>query len=336
MNNCYLFCDKRSINNATRYYISVVEECLEKLGCKIKVVHHLMDIHSPEIVFVVSSAYSLITRIRFPKVKIIDWQQGVDYEEAKVNRPLIKRIGHFFTEQLGVRAADMLLFTSGGMLEYYQKKICFRKNNYVIMPCHNMPIGPRPELNKYQTPTFVYAGSTDVWQSFDTILDVYAIVEKAIPEAKLYLYCKKSEKNLAMVNDRGIKNVFFDYVTVDELQQRLLGYKYGFIIREKNWINYVATPTKMNSYLASYVIPIFSDGVEDFNRKIDLGEFTLKNSTPLNAKLIASKIIEFEKQPHDFQAYLDKVEYIFATHYNTELYKEQIISKLQELKICNS
>ena len=332
MKKCYLFCDKRSINPATSAYIDVVTASLKEVGCEVEVVHGLRAMRHPQLIFVVSAAYFLVAKMRYPNAKIIAWQQGIVYEESKRNRPIHKRIIHYIAEQACVRYADLLLFTSNGMLEYYQQHAHFHKNNYVLMPCFNMSLSRQsPVMSKFQNPTFVYAGSTDSWQCFDTMLDVYAIVEKSIPSAHLFLFCKIGDADKKRIEERGIKNYTVDYVSVNELQSRMQNYKYGFLLREKNWINYVATPTKMNSYLAAYVIPVFSDAVEDFISKIDLGTFTLKAATPLNIQNIASMIISFEKERHDFNQFVYKVHEIFDFHYNTDSYKTVICSKLKAL-----
>lgn len=332
MKRCYLFCDKRSVNPATSAYIDIVTECLREVGFEIEMEHSLRAMHHPQLIFVVSAAYFMMAKTRYPKAKIIAWQQGIVYEEAKLNRPLHKRIFHYFAEQMCVRHADLMLLTSSGMLEYYQKHANYHKTNYVIMPCFNMALSDAlPDMNKFKRPTFVYAGNTSAWQCFDTMLDVYALIEKAIPSARLFLYCKIEDVDKQRIEERGIKNYAVDYVSVDELQRRMMDYKYGFLLREKNWINYVATPTKMNSYLAAYVIPIFSDGVEDFNSKINLGNFTLKTATPLDASRIASMIIEFEKREQDYSKYVGMVHHVFDSHYNMEEYKTLISSKIEEL-----
>ena len=331
MNKCYLYCDPRSLNNATEYYINVVKECLYEKGYTVFVVHHLKDIYHPDVIFVVTAAYYTKDRIKYPRTKIISWMQGCVYEEAKTNRPYWSRIIHYFMERWCVMSSEMLLLTSGGMLEYYQQKMDYHKGNYVIMPCFNMEHGEKPSLAKYAMPTFVYAGSTAAWQCFDVMLDVYSLIEKSIPYSMLYLYCKKDDAALSKIKNRGIKNVAFDYVSVDELQKHMLNYKYGVLLRERSWINYVATPTKMNSYLASYVIPIFSNSVEDFNSNIKLGEFTLNSSTPLDPVKIASMVVDFEKGCHNYEKFQKNVDEIFETHYNTEKYKQRITAMINDI-----
>ena len=114
------------------------------------------------------------------------------------------------------------------------------------------------------------------------------------------------------------------------MQDELLQYKYGFILREKNWTNEVATPTKMNSYLAAYLIPVYSDGVDDFKRNIRLGEFQLMTETPLDAQKTADMIVKFEKTKHDYESYKKIVEETFERHYNDDKYKALIIEAIRE------
>ena len=116
---------------------------------------------------------------------------------------------------------------------------------------------------------------------------------------------------------------------MDELQDELNQYKYGFILRDNHIVNRVATPTKMNSYLSNYLIPIFSNTVDDFNRHIELGEFTIKAQYPLDARSIAKQIIDFENVSNDFSKYKSYVDRIFESHYNDEIYLGIIDSKIK-------
>ena len=320
MKKAYLYTDKRSLNDATNYYISIVEKSLNISGYEMQTVFNLNEIKRPDLIFTITSIYFAKAKIKYPFVKTLTWRQGLGYQEALMGRPYWKCIGFAVAEWLTCRFCDYLLFVSKQMQEYYRGSFGYKKDNYDIMPCYNMPLSKECSLDKFDSPTFVYAGGISKWQSIDVMLDTYALIEKEIPEASLHLYCKDTDVLRTELSKRCIKNFFIKYVSVEQLQKEMLNFKYGFLLREKNWVNLVATPTKMNSYLASYLIPIYSNGVNDFARNIKLGEFTLMGGTPLNAHDIAKKVIAFEKQKHDYLRFIDYTKEIFCSHYNDSKY----------------
>lgn len=332
MRRVYLYCDPRSLNDATSFYVGVVEDCLRNYDCSITRVNKLSEIHEPDIIFTITSPYYCKAKVRFPFAKTIKWFQGVVYEEAQMNRakwkwPLL------YISEYSVNNADFVLFVSQKMKEYYSSHFGYKGNNYVIMPCFNLLHNDNCNLSKFESPTFVYAGGVSEWQSIDKTLDTYAVIERHISDARLTLLCKEKEYLMEEITKRGINNYEIKYVSLEQLQDELENYKYGFIIREKNWVNEVATPTKMNSYLAAHIIPIFSDGVNDFEQNINLGDFTLMAKTPLNPKDIADSVIRFENQEHDYESYLQMIYNVFKKHYNLDKYKQMINEKIKELVI---
>ena len=343
MKKVYLYCDPRSLNEATNYYNGIVKEGLKRAigDFEFIVVNSLREIKNPDIIYTITNHFFFKSKLRFPFTKNICWFQGLGYEEAKMNRPKWKWPLFIIEEWFSTHFADHIFFVSEMMRDYYIHYYGYKGNNHTIMPCYNLRQSDYFSLRQYDNPTFVYAGGLMKWQSIESILDVYALVEKSIPKASLTLYCKKTPELDCMIKERGIKNVKVLYVAIDKLQEELHKYKYGFILREKNWVNLVATPPKVNSYLASYIIPIFSDGVDDFVKNINLGEFTLCAQTPLKAQEIAKSIIEFEDHPRQYSSYKKIVEHIFYQHYNDSEYIDIIGKdvfrslKIQGNKVCN-
>ena len=335
MKKVYLYCDPRSLNEATIYYNGIVRAGLEKAIGEFDfiVVNSLGEIRKPDIIYTITHHNFVKSKLRFPFTKTICWFQGIGYEEAKMNRPKWKWPLFKFEEWMTVHLADYILFVSEKMKDYYRQYYGYRGDNYTIMPCYNLRQSDYFNIKQYENPTFAYAGGLSKWQSIDAILDVYSIIEKHISNASLALYCKRTPELEQMINERGIRNVIILYVALEQLQDELHKYKYGFILRERNWVNLVATPTKMNSYLASYVIPIFSDGVDDFVKNINLDEFTLCAHTPLEPKKIAEQIIKFGRQPRDYRFYKTLVDNVFDSHFNDlkyiDMIKDEVIKSLK-------
>lgn len=317
------------MNEATTYYVAIIQRVLEKKGYSWKVVHKLKEIINPQVIVTLTERYFLMAKIRYPKVKTIYWSQGVSAEEAKiyVNNWLsgLRYLFRRTVEPMAIKKSSILLCVSRRMVEYYKETYGLKdRGQIVIIPCYNLPLGSMEDMDRYKTPTFVYAGNASTWQCVDEMLDVYSIIEKNLPNASLYIYSSDMEEFTRKIHERGIKNYQIKYVKVDVLQKEMKSYKYGFVIRDNHIINQVATPTKLNSYLSSFLVPIFSDGVAAFAENINLGQFTIMAHCPLNTTDIANKIIEFERTVRDFSTYEKVVNEVFLNYYNDTIYEQRL------------
>ena len=135
------------------------------------------------------------------------------------------------------------------------------------------------------------------------------------------------EKANISLAEKQIQHFDIKYIPLEELEIELSKYKYGFLIRKTSVINYVATPTKMNSYLSVGLIPIFTDAVGDFNEKIYLKEYELKLSGDINIEKAVQKILEFENNINiNSENYYNTVENIFDNYYNDDKYIKLIVA----------
>lgn len=332
----YLYCDPRSLNDATNYYVNLIKDCLIDRGYTYAVVHKLSDMKNPDVILTITERYFLCSKLRFPKVKTIYWSQGVSAEEAKIGihggKSLLRYFFRRVVEPIAIKRSDILFCVSDRMVKYYKEEYGLRdKGQIIVMPCYNLQPSKLGDSQRYNSPTFVYAGNISKWQCIDEMLEVYSIVEKKLPSSKLVIYSANKEEFKKLISNYGIKNYEIKFVSVDALGEEMLNYKYGFVIRDKHIINQVATPTKLNSYLSSYLIPIFSDGVDAFIENIDLGEFTLIAKCPLCANEIANQIITFEMGKHNYSDYIDIVNEVFRHYYNDEIYEAKLKLLLQNI-----
>lgn len=333
--NAYLYyCETSSLNDATNYYVGIIEKVLAKQNVTLVKTMDIGKLDDADIIVTITVKAFFKAKLKNRKAKTIFWSQGVSAEEAIMDEKTLHNFYRFacrFVLSLfALHFADVIFLVSEEMRKHYRQMYLCRLNNAIIMPCYNLPPSNYFKLEQYNTPTFVYAGNAAAWQGVDLMLDVYAFVEREIPNASLMLLSRNEKEFREKISVRGIKNYALKYVSMDELQDELHRYKYGFILRDNHIVNRVATPTKMNSYLSNYLIPIFSNTVDDFNRHIELGEFTIKAQYPLDAKAIARQIVEFENTPKDFRNYKAYVDCIFENHYNDEVYL-----KIIDLKIKN-
>lgn len=334
MKKCYLYCDPRSINDATNYYCGLIKQSLEIKGYQYEIAHNLSVLKDANVIFTITELYFFKAKLRYPTKKHIYWAQGVGAEESKMTMKVAKDYFRYyfrlFSEPLAVKLSDLLFCVSERMVEYYKETYGLKdRGQIVVMPCYNLRLSNSFNEKQYDNPSFVYAGGASIWQGVDLMLDVYRNIEKEIPSSRLTLLTKDKDVFTKKIIERGIKNFDIKYIGVSELQNELHKYKYGFILRDSNIVNQVATPTKMNSYLSNYLIPIFSTTVDDFNRHINLGEFSIKIQYPLDSELIANEIIKFETESHDFSKYKQFVENVFEEHYNDSVYLSEIKKKIE-------
>ena len=199
------------------------------------------------------------------------------------------------------------------------------------MPCYNLHHKKAINLNleKYDSPTFVYAGSLSAWQNIDETLQVYKQIENIIPEATLTLLTEEKIKAQALIKQNDIQNAQVRYVSLNNLNEELLKFKYGFLLRKDIRVNNVSTPTKMNSYLSSGVIPVYTDAIKDFLKHINLNNFNLRLKSSDSIEEMANTVISFEHNERDFTDLNSHIKNIFNDYFNDKKYIEQIKIKLK-------
>lgn len=329
----YFYCDPRSINDATFHYIDLIKKALVHCGYELITIHNIKDCTYPSLIVTITEKYFFFAKLKFPFTKTLYWSQGIGPEETlmSTNKRDLRYYFRTFAERFAVLKADYLLFVSNSMLRHYSKKYNFKKKNYYVIPCYNMPLNDlTKDPKRYTKPTFVYAGGATIWQCVTQMLDTYKIVEDLLPNAFLTIYSSDKEYFQKEIEARKIKNFKIDYVSKETLNERLSQFKYAFLLRENHPVNNVATPTKMNSYLANYLLPIYTSAVHDFAENIELGNYTLCFKTPISPNLIANRIFEFEKNVIDINLFEKKIKLIFENHYNDKKNVEGIIDLLNQ------
>lgn len=325
----FLPLERNSLNDATQYYIELIEKAIEKAGGSSIRCNSLSEINSKDIVFTIELNTFMQCFFKRRGIKIIHWVQGVSPEEVMLTKP--NKIFYYLRcmiEWLIMKFAIKIFFVSEAMLQHYEKKYKVKiKNKAIIIPCYNKHLQKSTFFtpNRYTKPHFVYAGSLSAWQCFDEMLTIYKKIEEKLPHSKLTILTAEIGKANISLAEKQIQHFEVKYIPLEELEIELSKYKYGFLIRKTSVINYVATPTKMNSYLSVGLIPVFTDAVGDFNEKIHLKEYELKLSGDINIEKAVQKILEFENNIIIPENYYNIVKNIFDNYYNDEEYIKLIM-----------
>lgn len=326
-----IFVEKHEKNDATSYYIEIIKSAITKLADEVEEVTSIKEIDKNDIVIVITIKTFFLVWTKNRKQEIYIWFQGILPEE---NLMMFKGLRKYFKftynrilEKLALHYCKKAFFVSEAMNKHYQKIYGYKGNKHFIMPCFNQDL----ELScfnddKYRKPTFVYAGSLSSWQCVDESLKLFKKVKVNIPDATITLLTKEKEKALELARLYGVNEITVKYIPYTELNHEMSKYKYGFLLRKDTAVNNVATPTKMNSYMACGVIPIFSDVIGDFKDALKDVRYKIAVSSS-NDCINALK--EIESRELNSAEILKDYKKIFNTYYSKEFYIQNIINFLK-------
>ena len=166
-----------------------------------------------------------------------------------------------------------------------------------------------------------------MWQCFPETVAFYKSIEDDIPNAEFRVFTPDVDKAKQIMEDAGLKRYSAKFVKSDELSKELAECKFGFILRAKSPVNYVATPTKLSNYLASGLIPIVSDSVEYFKEVLDDCKYAVVLSDNSDNK----KVLDLAQKAISTTELLAEYSKIFDTYYNDKLHIENISKIMRSL-----
>lgn len=319
-------------NNATEYYLRIIEKAILNIGEKVAYIDHFSDISKDDYLIVIDVLPLIKAKIRRPK-KIITWFQGIVPEEKlyfdRRNKYYIQLLYFIYNilEKYALNHSDLNIFVSDTMRKHYNKKYGYSKNNYLVMPCFNSKLEPSafsPE--KYDRATFLYTGNMSGWQRVPDMLALFKIIKQTmLPNAELIIFTPNQDEMRSLLKKMNVEAVV-KYVHYTQLNNEIKKYKYGFLIREDMVVNNVATPTKMNTYLANGIIPIYSDVIGDFKNVFK----NLKYVIPVDKDFGGiEQILEIERKKLNGNEVKKDFEKVFEQYYNESYYIDIISEKLK-------
>lgn len=200
----------------------------------------------------------------------IYWFQGIEPEERNlIKHNVIKYIFFSIIEKLALHVCKYKIGVSKYLFEHYMKKyhLNFNDKDCFIMPCFNtqLKIDSFQTKSKYDNNVFCYAGGMQPWQGVEYIFQIYEHIEQKHKDGVfLKIFSKDIAATKELISRYNIKNYSVQSVPQEEIDNELSTCKFGFIIRNNDIINNVATPTKLSAYIANGVIPIVSSTVKSF------------------------------------------------------------------------
>lgn len=323
---------KKEKNNAvvTDYYLETIAAAFESLGYGVTFTREIRGIHPAQGDTVVVSTAPDVLRAGCKCKNVVFWAQGVWPEESFMRNGSRLRF-HItsFIEKQALKQAKFVFSVSDAMREFYEKKYSLNfDGRCYIMPCSNEPFRSQSFLadGKYTENTFCYAGGTSVWQCFEQTVALYRKIEEKYGNTKLLLLVKDREKALECLNKYGVRNFEINFVPVEQLPEVLKTVKFGFVLREPSPVNTVATPTKILTYLANGLIPIYSDCLKGMEGILKNTEFAVpyRNDEDLGQ---VEKMMARQINPKEV---MEEYERIYRTHYDRESHKDRIAALLRK------
>lgn len=316
--------------DATAFYVDIIAEAMSTKYESVEKIRDINDIEENDVVVTVISQDVIHVKKRNPH-KIINWYQGISPEEflmfSKQSFNIFKKLYIYLKISMhdfyALWVCDYNIFVSNRMRKFYKHKFGYCKSNYFIMPCFNQMLNTAAfNDKKYSVPAFVYAGSLDGWQCFEKTVNTFKEIKTHINNATFTVLTASQDEAKDILAKYDVEATV-KYVNRKSIDEELSKYKYGFIIRENNPVNNVATPTKMNSYLANGIIPVFTDVVGSFKENLSGLTFSVPLTTS-NAGL--EKLYNLETKRIKAVEVLEEYGHLFDTYYGRDYYLEKLRS----------
>lgn len=329
----FVYTIKEDKSNVQEYYVKVIMQAFEKLGYKPVFLSSIKDAYKlpKNAIIITISHYTTALLCLRGYNKILYWVQGSSPDESFMrNHSYTRKLLISAIEYLALWKAKYIFMVSQGMLNYYNKKY-HKDYSYktYIMPCYNSEI--RKSLfmtpGKYEKNMFCYVGGLSVWQCFPETVDIYKKVEEVIPFSFFKVFTGDKEKAESILKEKGVKNYSINFVTSDKLLDAIADCKYGFIVRKKSPVNYVATPTKLSNYMSAGLIPIVSNTVAFFSEILDKSHYAVI----LDENRSIDQIIEMSQQKISADSVYEEFNKAFKKFYNTEFHIKQIQKEIQKI-----
>lgn len=319
--------------SVTKYYVETVEKALKGCGYVTNLITTIDNKEKHENVFVVYPYDAYRAHIHGYK-RILLWIQGISPEESYMrNKSKFRYAFLSMRERLGLKYADKIIMVSREMSAHYKRKYKIDLNEQTFfMPCFNSEIDLNSffTLNKYENQVFVYAGGLAVWQCFEQTVQLYKLIEDELKTTRLEIYTAQKKEAEEIAKKYGISNYIIDFLSPEELSGRLKKAKYGFVLREDNEINRVATPTKISTYTADGLIPIYSSCLKDFHSRVEGKTSFISISNEICDNENVQKILNYCKKHTDANQVKADFTELFREYYNSEYYIQSLIRFLSE------
>ena len=209
-------------------------------------------------------AVNLLQRFNLDK-KIIGDIRGAIVDERENKKSILSVFYKSQTEELEravFEGVNYFFFVSDNMMKFYKEKYNFKQNSEVFptivdeslfYKCEIYRKDYRAKLNTKDRKVYIYIGGTDYWQNLDQIILKFNEINIKKTDKYFFIILTKNVafvKRFCNIKNINLINFYISSVAYSDVGKYLNASDYGVIIRDKSIVNYVASPTKINEYLA--------------------------------------------------------------------------------------
>ncbi|MDE5421916.1 hypothetical protein L3073_06825 [Ancylomarina sp. DW003] len=243
--------------------------------------------------------------------------RGLVFAESYMrNKRMLVRFLLKSMEGFVAKKADYLGAVSNNLKKFIKNE--FTDRDVYVTPCCITNVNSSKVNVDDNIVKFVYLGGFSTWQCTDRIFSYYKSMETEI-ESSITIITQNKEEAIKSVSKFGIRNYSIKSLSQSEVLEELSNYHFGFLIREDDIVNKVASPVKFLEYTSNGVIPIITEFVGDYSDLIKENELgIIVNETTLEVDVIKQmlkkndvreKLIRFSRN-FQWDSYLKKHPFI--------------------------
>lgn len=211
-------------------------------------------------------------------VKVVFDVHGASPEENEMSGGHVSRVQRLTGwEQHALQVADLRIFVSNKMNDFFLKKYNFSTLQYALLPCcvhaeefhmsHEERKVKREQLGVKDKFVILYLGTLSVWQWPEAMFSLFSQIYKKKPDSLFYLLLPQGDHDRAkeFLNSNNLPS---DSYIIEEVPHDKVGSvigiaDVGLLLRKSHPVNYVASPTKFGEYMAAGVPIIATEGIGD-------------------------------------------------------------------------
>ena len=163
-----------------------------------------------------------------------------------------------------------IIITVSHKMTNFMQQIYKATGEFYEIPIFDMSTPSKTVYENKNPYAFLYAGGVHAWQNIDLMISVMEKIAEVQTQAQFFLLGPSTDVFLEKIKGTILESrTIVDCVTPEALYGYYQSASWGFVLREDNWTNRVACPTKLIEYMKYGVIPIVkSEALGDF---LDLG-----------------------------------------------------------------
>ena len=214
------------------------------------------------------------------RAKVVFDVHGASPEETEMSGGHVTRVKRLAEwEKEALRSADLRIFVSKRMHDFFKAKYRLSDLPYVIIPCcvHNHRfrmkeedrLSKRAQMGITDKFVFLYLGTLSVWQWPEAMFSLFAQFYQERPDSLFYLLLPHSDHKRAISLLKEHKLPPTSYI-INEVPHSEVGSvigiaDIGLLLRKSHPVNYVSSPTKFGEYLAAGVPVIATEDIGDIS-----------------------------------------------------------------------